>query len=544
MILPLSNFAGVAPMLAPQMLAPNQAQIASNVHLWTGGIDAIYEPSLVTSVTKDGIKQSIYKFGQTSGSDAEWWMTWTTPVNVVRGMVFGDTEEKTYWTGDGYPKASSSAMILQGAANNYPVAHYKLGVPAPTTAPTATLATAAEATTAPADRIYVCTYVTGWGENGSPSGVSNTISTRAGDTVTVSLPGAVTGPYNIVSQRIYRTQTGNTSGTTYYFVAEVPVAQTSFTDSVADENLGEPLDTITFLPPPVDLAGLVGLPGGVMAGFVGRDVYLCEPYKPYAWPMQYVQTVDYPVVALAALGQNLLVLTTGAPYIITVGDPANSTMQKLDINQACVSSRSVAQFGNGVIYASPDGLVYVGLDGSNILTEKWFTRKQWQAYTPTSIHGVQHDGRYYAFWKVDDTLKGGFILDPATQNGVFTTTTFYADASYSDLVQDALFFSVGNAIYKWEGTTTKRPFTWRSKMFLLAKPTSFSAAQIVAMDYTDLTANFYADGVLLHTESVSGIAPFRLPAGSLYYKFEVELSGTSSVASAAVAETLTELGNV
>ncbi|MCK7581114.1 MAG: hypothetical protein MZV65_39460 [Chromatiales bacterium] len=30
-----------------------------------------------------------------------------------------------------------------------------------------------------------------------------------------------------------------------------------------------------------------------MAGFPGRDIYFCEPYRPYAWPVEYMQSIDY-----------------------------------------------------------------------------------------------------------------------------------------------------------------------------------------------------------------------------------------------------------
>ena len=285
-----------------------------------------------------------------------------------------------------------------------------------------------------------------------------------------------------------------------------------------------------------------------MAGFVGSDIYFSDTYRPYAWPVAYMQTVDYPVVALAPLQQSLLVLTTGAPYLINAADPANTSMEKLDFHQACVSDRSVAQFGNGVIYASPDGLVYVGTDGSRNLTQGWFTRETWQKMNPASIRGAQHDGRYYGFYTgatlANMPANGGFVFDPSTQLGTFTTTAVTADAVYADTVQDALFISQGNTIYKWEAAAATQSYVWRSKVFTAPKPINFSAAQVQAADYQNIAVSFYVDGTLVYTHTVANQEPFRLPSGFLGTRFEVEFSGTSTLLSFAMAETLTELTSV
>ncbi len=116
------------------------------------------------------------------------------------------------------------------------------------------------------------------------------------------------------------------------------------------------------------MKGLINLPNGIMAGFEGRDVYFCEPYRPYAWPAAYQQTVDYPVVGLGRLDTSLVVLTKGAPYLISGSAPGYMTVVKADLEQACVSKRSIVSMGSAVFYASPDGLVALAASGSRVLT--------------------------------------------------------------------------------------------------------------------------------------------------------------------------------
>lgn len=64
------------------------------------------------------------------------------------------------------------------------------------------------------------------------------------------------------------------------------------------------------------LNGIINLPNGMVAGFLGRDIYFCEPYRPFAWPENYIQTIDDPVVGLGRMDTTLAVLTTGNPYFI------------------------------------------------------------------------------------------------------------------------------------------------------------------------------------------------------------------------------------
>jgi hypothetical protein len=104
--------------------------------------------------------------------------------------------------------------------------------------------------------------------------------------VTVGGFSAVLAGYTITHRRIYRATSG-----VFLFVAEIAVATSSYSDSIVAEDLGEELPSLTWLPPPDTLKGLINLPGGVMAGFTGRDVYFCDPYHPQAWPVQYMQSL-------------------------------------------------------------------------------------------------------------------------------------------------------------------------------------------------------------------------------------------------------------
>lgn len=539
MLISLANFAGVAPKLAPFMLQPNQAQVASNTRLWTGAL----EPLPAKSTVKTGLNvltQSIYRFGQDSPGDANYWFAWNDHVHVVKGPIAGDVTERTYYTGDGYPKVTNNSIAL--ASEPYPSASYRLGIPAPSVAPMTVVNGTGDTTETLESRAYVYTYVSQWGEEGQPSDPTLVDLYPGSQTVTLSFGAVPTGSYNLGSIRVYRTAVG-TSGTNYYFVAEVAVSAATYTDNVLGTDLGEPIPSLSWTMPPADLVGLIALPNGFLTGFTGRDIYFSEAYYLHAWPLEYSQSVDYPIVALAQFGQSVVVLTTGSPYMLTGTDPASMSLQKLEFEQACVSAKSVCRFGPGVVYASPDGLAYIGPDGMNILTADFFTRKEWQTLKPSSIIGAQHDNRYYAFFD-DGTTKGGFILDTKSNGSPFIFTDQYFDGLYNDLRNDALYGVRQGTISKLEGSTSLLGYTWRSKQFLLPKPINFKCAQVIAADYASLTVKFYIDGVLVHTTSPTSQAPFQLPGGYKGRVLEVELTGTSTVVAVHVAESMEELRSV
>jgi hypothetical protein len=538
-LITLANFAGVAPKLAPFMLQPNQAQVASNTRLWTGALEAL--PA--TSTTKTGVNtqtKTIYRFGQDTPGDSNYWFTWNNNVHAVKGPIAGDVTERTYYTGDGFPRVTDNSIALSSAP--YPSAGYRLGIPAPGIAPMAVVNGTGDTTETFETRAYVYTYVSYWGEEGQPSDPTLVDLYPASQTVTLTFGSVPTGNYNLGTIRVYRTAVG-TSGTNYYFVSELTIANTTFNDDVSGTDLGEPLPSLSWAMPPADLKGLISLPNGFLAGFSGRDIYFSEAYYLHAWPIEYSQSVDYPIVALGQFGQSLVVLTTGSPYMLTGSDPSSMTLQKLDFEQSCLSAKSVSRLGNGVAYSSPDGLAYIGPDGMQILTDNFFTRKEWQTLKPETIIAAQHDGRYYAFFD-DGTNKGGFILDPKSNGSPFVFTSQYYDGLYNDLRNDALYGVRQGSISKLEGSTSLLGYTWRSKQFLLPRPQNFRIAQVIAADYTSLTVKFYLDGELKYTATPTSQNPFKLPGGFRGRVLEVELSGTSTVIAAYVAESVEELKNV
>jgi hypothetical protein len=539
----LKGFAGKAPRVDPLLLPDNAAQTATNTKLWRGTVQPFRNYSTIVGQTKAGTITSIYRFGK-AAPETQYWFHWTTDVNAVRGPVAGDTTERTYFTGDGVPKVTDNARATLGGGTAYPINSYTLGVPKPANTPIATApATPATGSDTAESRVYIYTYVSEWGEEGKPSTASNLVSAKIGDTITLTgLSTVPTGSYNMANgtKRIYRAATGNES-TAYRFVAEIPVAQTSYNDAVATTSLGETLTSLYYDVPPTAMVGMMALPNASLAGFSGNEVCFSEPGLPHAWPAKYRMTTETDIVGLGSFGTTLVVLTTSVPYVATGVDPASMSMQKMELQQACVSKRSIVNTGDTVLYASPDGLVAVGTGGASVITQSIFTRDDWQALKPSSISAYFHDGRYIAFYDTG-TQTGGFVIDPAQKQ--FYDLGFYATAGFNDLVNDSLFLMVGSNIVKFEGSGTNLTFIWKSKKFMLPKHVNFSAALVQANSYSSLSAKFYADGALKHTQTVTNANPFRLPSGFLSKVWEFEISGTDAVSEMYIATSVAELKDV
>lgn len=507
-------------------------QFLQNGRVFRGVLTPLEGLLQVATPSKGASVKTIYRFGQDIVSDTQYWMNWLTDVDVVRGPIAGDVQERTYYTGDGVPKVTDASIAL-GA--DYPNAAYTLGLPAPASTTTLVVNGTPPASGTPETRVYVVTYVSGWGEEGPPSQATISADVGEGQTVTLNnLPTAPVGAYNVTSKRIYRSVLGSAT-VEYLFVKEVSVATTSTTDNIASKDLGESLPTLGWVAPPTDLKGLVALPNGVMAGFTGRDVYFCEPFHPYAWPLKYVLTCDYKIVGLGVCDTTLVVLTTGTPYYIQGTDPSNMVMVQAPVKQACVSKRSIVSAFGSVMYASPDGLVRItpGADPA-LLTDAAFAPGQWQAMKPESITGYLYEGYYVGFYDTG-TVQAGFMLSPS---GDWTSLSFYATAGYNDLQRDTLFLVSGGQIKKF-AKGSMLTMTWRSKQFYLAGK-GLVMAKVEAAGYP-VTLAIYVDGVLRHTRVVANPMMFKLPATICGNDVEFEVQGTTEVRAIVAASTAQEL---
>jgi len=535
-------FGGMRPKVSAELLDPAQAQLAINCKLYSGALEPWLAPGNVAGVTLSGAPaiQTIYRYGNTLKSKTQYWFQFTGDVDVVKGAIAGDTEEKTYWTDGTYPKKTKSNLATTGTP--YPSNSLRMGIPTPSVAPSvAVTGTATDATATALTSTYVVTYVSSWGEESAPSPASGLATWRPGQNVIIgSLPAVPSGAYSITKIRLYRSNTGS-SRTAFQFLMEATIGANGYTqvDNQSDATqLGEVLTTWDYLPPRDNMIGLADCGNGILAGFSGSTVCFSVPFVPYAWPASYELALTAPVVAVCAFGQSLFVGTTLGAEVITVIDPAAASSETIRDAQACVSKRSVIRFMGGVVYAGPDGLAYVGPGGYRNLTEAIITRAEWQAYKPETMMSAVLDGRLYVFY--DDGVTKASLIFTFGEDASFVRCDQHATAAYTDPVNDTLFVVQSNTLREWN-TSSALSYTWRSKEHRFDQSVSMARAMVKADAYP-VTFKLYADGTLIHTQTVTSGTPFPLPAQRAV-KVSFQLEGTAKVNSVTVATSAKELAN-
>jgi hypothetical protein len=546
MIFRAVGFMGENRRISPRLFSDNQAQLAQDAYLFDGTIKAFKGLETKYTLASAGTKKSIYRWGADQGAPASGkWFESQNIINYVPGPIAGNTSERTYFTGEDYPRVTD-ATIAAGAAP-WPSVSYKLGIPAPASAPTFVVGGGAPVDVGLIEsRYYVITYVSVFGEEGPPS--SPTAVIAVGDTQTVTLNdivGAPTGNYNIQKVRIYRTNTSNLGTAAFQYVDEVNIGTATYLDTIASTALGEVLLSTDWTAPPDAMIGITGLHGGMVAGFYGSDVYICEPYLPHAYPQKYSLTTEKPVVGLGHWDQTIVMLTEGHPEIATGFHPESMTKEVIRNGQSCLSARGIVSLsGLGVLYPSPDGLYFIGQGGPRLVTENVISKRNWEALSPETLIAFEYDFRYYGFYDTG-TVQKGFIFDVRQPDAGFITLNFHPDAGYRDPITDTLYLLSGNNIQAFDSNAAAlRTFTWRSKEYVSPSLVSMAGAQVVCETYADITFKLYADGVLVYTKAVTSRDPFTLPATVLANVFEIEVTGTDVVNDLAIATSLDELMQV
>ncbi len=138
MLINTTTFQGEYPRIANQLLPENAAQSAIDCRFLSGTLDSWHDKTLIAdAICKMGTINTVYLM------DDQYWLQWTTAelgsgqtnVDVARGPIEQDTTERTIFTGTDVPRITNIDKAT-GDSGCYPQDSLKLGVPAPTVAPT------------------------------------------------------------------------------------------------------------------------------------------------------------------------------------------------------------------------------------------------------------------------------------------------------------------------------------------------------------------------------------------------------------------------
>jgi len=506
----LQQFGGMLPRYGNQSIPPNAASIARNCRLLSGELQALKRPAVVQSFPSfnDGAIQRVFRV--VSPETAGFYACFTDDtVDFVKAPLVNDGFNRHYWTttlNGGYARYADDTMLLADYTAGDAPTGLRLGVPAPWTAPTVT--PAATGGTLEETRVYVYTFVTSYGEESAPS--PPTIATGNADAnwsitnldgldeVESQLGvGVTTSEFDITEVYVYRTITGTTGAVEYFRVAELAVTAVgggtgSHTDSMSADtaSLQPVLESETWNTPPAGLTGLLVHPNGFLVAFSGRDVYFSVPYRPHAWPTEYILSTKWTIVGLGIIGQSIVILTNGSPYVASGVRPEAMTLVESDTPDACTSRRGIVSTNKGVFFPGPDGLMIAGPNGAvENLTKRIVSRREWRTqYRPYGLEAVRHNDQYVAFYSATE----GFSIDFEEPNQAFVELSEDAwnhTVIQNDPISGDVWLIRDNTLYVWNPENgSPVTYVWRSREFEVPDPTNFGAVQITYSEPTTVGA--------------------------------------------------------
>ena len=398
---------------------------------------------------------------------------------------------------------------------------------------------------------------------------------------------------NITKTRIYRTISNQSGMGSYFFVAEIPVSQAVYVDTITDDvvALNAQLVSLYWFAPPTVLAEILAYPNGIAVGFRSNEGWFAEAYRPHAWPPGYVLTTEFPVVGLGVCGQAIVVCTEGTPYLINGVNPASMALTKINLTEPCLHRGSIVATDTAVLYVSQNGLMQISQSGAGInITEGWITREKWQKLTPHyRVRAIKHASSYFAFGATTDSspIRVGFTVELSSEDK--TSFTIWPQAGGHRLGFNSLtspndfdimnveidpWTGVGllvqdNAVYYYDFTDQNPvivPYLWRSKTYQQLARANFEAMRIffsvpkttppqgvrdvsfpqmtlgpdqygIVRVYTDqqvwTTREIYTSGELL-----------RIFSGGKFEQWQFELEGRVEISNMQVATSVKELSQV
>jgi hypothetical protein len=557
----LSNFGGMIPIRDNRTLPDTAATNALNVRMNTGGtLRGVKDVGLVQAVSSS--TKSVFRIPKagTPSLQNSFWMQFTDPdTSVVRTPLVNDQFKRIYWASptDGM-KFNTEARVLAG------LGAYKVGVPPPTTSPNIEVISTSGArdeegnlTGPQVTRSYAYTYINEYGEESMPGPTIEGVggSDQQWLIKDIANPPVVAGQPAITEKRLYRTITSSTGVTTFFKVIDMPVGLTNHLDMVSDAALSSTqLDSETWEGPPEGLQGIIGMPNGIMVGWIGNTLYFSENYRPHAWPSIYRVTVEYPIVGLGVFGNTCVVCTTGHPATVTGTKSASMSFTVSGAALPCVSRASIVSIPEGVVYASQTGLVLIGPTGIHEITRDMISREQWETlYQPKRWRAIFGNGVYTAFHGSGGDPDAHAI---SREQGVVNIAVSGAVVGAgTEMWGGKSWVIMNNALYEWQKpAAVELPYVWKSKEMPVARPCNFSVAQIFFDEQAGsvlLEVWAYLRGATANEKQLvfSGTITqsgreIRLPSGFVSDVWQFGLSGSTPVQALHAATSVAELRGV
>jgi hypothetical protein len=333
--------------------------------------------------------------------------------------------------------------------------------------------------------------ITGTAFGGTPD-----TSFNVTDGTVVSAPDKYTITYNAAGSD--KANTATSAGTLFWDVTEPGKTtyryyeSSTFTDDFKVGGLVFILDSLYADAPDPNMQGLIIANNSIMVGFVQNEVCFSDPGRPWSWPLRYRIVVEHKIVAVAAVGGAIFVLTTEYPYRLYGDNPAQMTATRFDIPMPCTSKRGVVNMGYGVLYPTYGGIALIGSDTGVVLaTKSIHDRDTWiEACDPSTAVAEFFNNKYFM-----SHSTGSMLFERDDQiGGIMVTTPTKFNAAYYDARYDKFYYVTADSgeLYEWDAVGQPLlPTEWKSKVFINKEYTNIGAARVVA-DFSADQASFDA----------------------------------------------------
>lgn len=539
-----SKFGNEIPILADHLLPDGYAKQAQNCNTEKGMISSFRAPSREEAISLTTCK-SVYQHTENSNDH---WVVDTTARHYCKSPISGDSYERAYFTGEAEARFFANDNVSGGGFDDS-TDYYKLGIPAPATAPTVTTTGGGAVY-----RGYVYAFVNSYGEEGPPSPVGSDDDYNTGY-VTIDSIEAFPSTRAIDRIYLYRTNASGTGSAEFQFVLEATLfddgedyvvgdyviyddgggqdlykcttnhsaaawngAHFTQGENVADADLLSVFPKTNFDPPPSGLTNLISLASGSFCGFVGNIVYFSEPFLPHAWPSEYQISVDMTIESMAHDKNEITVTGNGRPYVLYGSHPSTMSRVRSSEDFPGLDIRGACSGNGGRFFVSKRGIIFnSGEEFTNII-DNLIDTEEWAAYNHTSVHLTWYNKKLFVF---DSVSEEGFFIDfsknilSIVPLNIYFHATHVATDGELYFVQDDIDAVDENdppvnmplAVKKWEGSSYNYLlFTYQSPEFILDKPMNFGAAYVVidqefyndviaSLDLETLNAAIFAAGL-------------------------------------------------
>lgn len=310
---------------------------------------------------------------------------------VAESAFYTDYGQAASWAGASPPTApttdqtSTHAFFLEGIiaspTEDYPGTLTKT-MPTVVVRPTTTVTITGVSLTGMTAGGTYSVRMSAWA-NGSMNGIFTATIVSAGAPITFTVPtfepaieNSVVTPYKVEfgtlnssgvdEAKFYKYwnlyRTGDTQE--YLLVAQIPISQTTYTDVLTVDQLGDPPTSyywdngmiVVFEDPPRDLHG-IEFHYGMIFGISENTVRWTPIGMPDAWPSVFSISFDYEPLALASYGSFLVVLCSDAIYLLNGFQPSALTRSKSQAEDGIIAPRSVQKSPEGLLYLSRRGIM-------------------------------------------------------------------------------------------------------------------------------------------------------------------------------------------